>query len=329
MAMRSPRLHRYGFTLIELLVVIAIIGVLVGLLLPAVQAAREAARRSSCVANLKQIGLALLNHHSSKQHFPHGWWLSAPGPGMSPWNMRFSGSKFGWGSFVLPQLEEQAIYDTLSFTDTGSNTGLYGILMPAATAANGLNKKLPIFSCPSDTLAPSGYRGYGTSNYVGCYGTSNNNRGQYVGGFTADGIFFTNSKVAMKDITDGTSNTILAGEITSDQKMWQYYSGGTGSGPTTGGGLWPGVPQQIKMDNLVVRDVHPSHPINVLLPQATIQTGAGDSDGFGSRHPGGAVFVFCDGSVHFLNENIQSSSSPLGTYQRLGSKSDGLPVGDY
>lgn len=320
--------HR-AFTLVELLVVIAIIGVLIGLLLPAVQAARESARRTTCVANLKQIGLALLNHHSSQQHFPRGWWLSAPGPGLTTWDMRFGGSKFAWGSFVLPQLEQQTIYDKLSFIDTGSNTGAYGILMPTASASNGLDKKLPVFSCPSDTLVSTGYRGYGTSNYVGSYGTSNDNRGQGVGGFTADGIFFTNSKVAIKDITDGTSNTILAGEISSAQKMWQYYAANTASGPTTGGGIWAGIPQQIKMDNLVVRDMHPSHPINVLLPEATLTNSLGDSDGFGSKHPGGATFVFCDGSVHFLSENIQSSSSPLGTYQRLGSKSDGLVVGDY
>jgi len=320
---RFPR----GFTLVELLVVIAIIGTLVGLLLPAVQAARESARQASCKNNLKQIGLAMLAHHDARKRFPAGYSLTVdysldPNPANLHFAHRFQTNPFSWGMFLLPYLEESQVYDRHASLLADPNAR-----MPAASATNGLATRPNVFACPSDTLARTGAGGFGSSNYVGCYGSANEFFGQQVGRFTGvNGVLFWNSAVTLKDITDGGSKTILVGEVSSKQRHWKdgvgFYNGG----------LWPGIGHYLKHDGLVFRDTHPNHPINSELPDAHMNTfggGNGDHDGFGSRHGGGAQFVFCDGSVRFLNENIHSSSSPLGTFQRLGDRADGLTVNPF
>ena len=103
--MSARRKHRCGFTLIELLVVIAIIAVLIALLLPAVQQAREAARRSQCKNNLKQMGLGLHNYHETMNTFPMG---------MSGWPFTLDGELWGWGTMILPQLDQSTLYNSLS-----------------------------------------------------------------------------------------------------------------------------------------------------------------------------------------------------------------------
>ena len=321
----SPRTR--GFTLVELLVVIAIIGVLIGLLLPAVQAAREAGRRSACSNNLKQIGLAMHAHLDARQCFPAGYSLTVdyskdPNPANLHFAHRFELAPFSWGMFLLPHLEEAALYGQHASLLVDPNAR-----MPAPTVANGLSTRPKVFACPSDTLPVVGPRNYGSSNYVGNYGNNNDFFGQQVGRFTGvTGVLFWNSAVKPKDITDGMSQTLLVGEVSSLQRHWKdgtgFYSGAT----------WPGVAHYLKHDGLVFRDTHPNHPINSRLPDTHMNTyggGNGDHDGFGSLHPGGAQFVLCDGSVRMLNENIHSTSSPLGTYQRLGNKADGLPIGGF
>jgi len=287
--------------------------VLVGLLLPAVQQAREAARRSACQNKLKQIGLAMHSYVDARGHLPAGLSLT-PDPTITPWEHRSLAQRFGWGFFALPYLEENTIYDehAAALADPDAE-------MPSPGGS--LNQKVGVYRCPSDPELPTQTaRGYGSSNYVGCYGRTNDHRGQAVGPFTGGGgVLFTTSAVKFKDITDGLSQTILGGEVSSQQRHWD--------GPV--GGAWLGGPRYLKGDALFFRDTHASHPINVQLPDATIQNSVGDQNGFGSRHPGAAHFVFCDGSTHFIDENIASSSSPLGTYQRLGHKSDGLTVGDF
>jgi len=306
-----------AFTLIELLVVIAIIGVLVGLLLPAVQQAREAARRSTCQTKLKQIGLAMHGYYDGNGHLPAGLSLT-PDPTKSPWEHRGLARRFGWGFFILPYLEETALYDR--------HAGLVvdpDAQMPPTwpnNPPNGLERKIEIYSCPSDPDLPQHIRWYGTSNYVGCYGRTHEHRGQGVSNFSGvSGVLYATSAVQFKEITDGLSQTILAGEVSSQQRHWNNGVGGS----------WPGDPNSLKFDGMVFRDTHPNHPINVQLPDATINNGFADHDGFGSLHPGGTHFVFCDGSTHFIDQNIDSASSPLGTYQRLGDKADGLTVGDF
>jgi prepilin-type N-terminal cleavage/methylation domain-containing protein len=328
---RHPVSNRRGFTLVELLVVIAIIGVLIGLLLPAVQAARESARRSRCQNNLKQLGLAMHSYHDARNKLPPGYMLVPDSSLGSPWNHRNLQRRFGWGMLLLPYLEESSLYDqhAAAIADPAG-------IMPSPSATNGLRSRPSVFVCPSDTLPVVtlwGGRDYGSSNYVGCYGRTNEMSGQNVGNFdAATGVLHATSKVGFKEITDGTSQTILLGEVSSLERHWGTTIAAANNCPGFLGGIWAGIPHELKYDGLVLRDTHPDHPINSRLPTSQLDSGnggRGDHDGFGSQHPGGALFVFCDGSVRFLNQNIQSSSSPLGTYQRLGDKADGLPVGDY
>ena len=310
--------RRRAFTLIELLVVIAIIAILIALLLPAVQQAREAARRSQCRNNLKQIGVAMHNYNQTYGMLPPGWVIT-PKSGVSDGNMRFVGRLYGWGTFILPYLDLADIYNKQDFNQRDVNNcggacpnSNWGAMLDP-TKDNGLATRPDVYHCPSDFLEVTGSQGYGTSNYVGCYGRGNELRGQNTNWGKLSGVFYCNSSVGPADIKDGMSNTIMAGEISSSQKQWSY---------SRGGGIWPGVPDQHKHNVLVVRDTHPNHPMNTTMPDTSVN----DCDGFGSLHQGGAHFLFCDGAVRFLSESIDSSSSPLGTYQKLGDKRDGLAV---
>jgi prepilin-type N-terminal cleavage/methylation domain-containing protein/prepilin-type processing-associated H-X9-DG protein len=317
--------RRRAFTLVELLVVIMIIGLLVGLLLPAVQAARESGRQSRCQNNLKQLGLAMHNYHDARKCLPPGIRLpyDAAITDQTPWGYRFSDRFYSWGMFLLPYLEETTLYDKSASSVQDPNAK-----MASPSAANGLKTRPAVFACPSDdlpvTLLWSG-RDYGTANYVGCYGRTNDFYGQNVGNFTGvSGVLHPRSKVKMNDITDGTSQTIMLGEVSSLERHWDFAAGWIGA-------YWAGVPHYMKYDGMVLRDTHPDHPINSRLSDTQLSTangGRGDHDGFGSRHPGGATFVFCDGTVRFLSENIDSSSS-IGTYQRLGDKADGRTIQPY
>jgi len=328
-----------AFTLIELLVVIAIIGVLVGLLLPAVQTAREASRRAACQNKLKQLGLAVHNYADANKKLPPGYrFVIPPGTASPVFNtLRSSGlGAWAWSAFLLPYLEESAIYDqhAASLSDPA------GMAPYPGSEANGLGARPAVFSCPSDAELPIQGRGnYGTSNYVANYGahyensaltTLGHHGGQGVGYLITEswrwghlGVFHGNSAYRWKDITDGTSSTIMLGEVSQLDRDWRYINYAS---EKQGGGRWPCIHSQLKDDGLLMRDVHPDHPINTRFPDAMDWNY--QHDGFGSLHPGGAMFVFCDGSTHFLDANIDSSSS-LGTYQRLGMRADGLPVGDY
>src|SRR5262245_2499007 len=203
--------RRSGFTLIELLVVIAIIVVLIGLLLPAVQKVREAAARIKCANNLKQIGLALHMHHDQNNRFPPAW--SAPGLGPG----------WGWSAYILPQLEQDALYQQLQVATTTFGPPGATYITAADIPSTLPQLKLDVFRCPSDTGPDKNpERGnFGMSNYRGVAGvydvpvpnpyTLNQDKG---------GILFQNSRIRVFDITDGTSNTMVVCEI--------RYEGGTG-----------------------------------------------------------------------------------------------------
>jgi prepilin-type processing-associated H-X9-DG protein len=324
------------------LVVIAIIGVLIGLLLPAVQAAREAGRRSACANKIKQIGLAMHNHLSANKVFPAGFVLTGTTPTLVPHCLndaiRFEGNQVAWGALILPFLEMQDVYDRITFWEKSFNGIMLGRLVNSAGGEHG--RSLPVYSCPSDVLprrrrtndlllghvASAG--SFGPSNYVGNYGRGDDMRGQLCGGPAPNGALFMNSKIDSRNVLDGMSKTLLVGEVSTDQKHWSYYLTNNSNLDGQGAGVWAGVPRELKYDGMVLRDVHPSHPVNSQLPQASIEGNEGQ-DGFGSKHPGGASFLFCDGAVRFINQNIDSSSSPLGAYQRLGDRADGLPVSGY
>jgi prepilin-type N-terminal cleavage/methylation domain-containing protein/prepilin-type processing-associated H-X9-DG protein len=191
-----------AFTLVELLVVIAIIGLLVALLLPAIQNAREAARRTQCVNNLKQLGIALNNHVSAREVFPPAA-VSKPFPNFPSHPQSF----YRWSALahLLPYMEEQSLHDLLDLS--------YPLYMPGAgypiSDRNrlGISKSLPEFLCPSD-LGEAVKEQMGPTNYVVCSGSG-------VGGgtpFKTDGIFFVNSATKFANITDGSSNTIAVSE---------------------------------------------------------------------------------------------------------------------
>ncbi len=308
---------RRGFTLVELLVVIAIIGLLVGLLLPAVQAARETARRSQCTNNLKQIGLALLNYHDSQGCFPPGYLDGNKVATSTPDND--VGPGWGWAAFILPQLEQQNIYNQINF----------GQGIAHVSNATLVQTALPFYQCPSDPLQDSiaiydvsmtaPIATVAHSNYVGCNGWEECywNAGGAGNGGGADGLtggmgqegnglFYRNSRYTVASVTDGLSNTIFVGERSGD------HSPSTWTGAVTGGlcpawmaGQTPNSPPPgPAYDNTDYAEALVlAHGNGTHLPSADFPIF--DPDTFYSMHAGkGANFLFGDGSVRFLTSSI-------------------------
>lgn len=294
-----PRNSARGFTLIELLVVIAIIAVLIALLLPAVQQAREAARRSQCKNNLKQIGLALHNYHDIANGFPQGW-VGVNSIGQAD---VFGGNGWGWASRILPQMDQGPLYNTLNFSRP----------MTHASHAAARVTQVPAYRCPSDVgelvwtinddsgtalaqLASANYVGsFGISDIDSCESLSPPNR------CLGEGMLFHNSFVRMADITDGLSNTYLAGEHKSDLSL-DWHS------------TWLGVVPQGEeafVRILATADHTPNHP-------------AAHIDDYSSHHIGGAHFLMGDGAVRFISTNIDG-----GIFQGLATRAGGEVVGEF
>ena len=292
-------MRRHGFTLVELLVVIAIIAILIALLLPAVQAARAAARRLQCANNLKQVGVALHNYHSVHSVFPVGFW----GNLYIPVNQE---DGWAWGTFILPYLEQGDINEAFDFSlDSYRN---FTVNRQAAA------HHVQVYICPDDPQAPE---------LVGCCGDwmQGSHRHEdvamtnlagvtgaiYLDGFgwyrgdernasdivVNNGLLYWDSKVRIVHITDGTSHTLAVGETAGGGpashrahywvtfNVMSTYRGI--NGPLTVPGGWS----------------NPSDP----YIWWQIENG-----NFSSYHPsGGAHFVFADGSVHFLSENIDQT----------------------
>src|SRR6185437_1055751 len=190
----------HGFTLVELLVAIAIIGLLVALLIPSIQAARESARRIQCFNNLRQLGIALQNYHDISRRFPSGYLSGSDSAGND------IGPGWGWSAFLLPQVEQATAQQTLNFN------------LPVEAAQNSAGRmlSLPVFLCPSDVAKPTWQVNAGPpnnspictiaeSNYVGVFGTTEP-------GVDGDGVFFRDSSIGLRDILDGSSNTLMVGE---------------------------------------------------------------------------------------------------------------------
>jgi prepilin-type N-terminal cleavage/methylation domain-containing protein len=334
---------RVGFTLIELLVVIAIIAILIALLLPAVQQAREAARRTQCKNNLKQIGLAQHNYHDVYGMFaPASVHNANPAVigGVSSVQGDLPPVAWGWGSLLLPFLEQTNLYDQMG---VGSRT-LHEMMSDPSPTSGALLSRTPlsVYRCPSD-IAPevnngetrhfrSEYRAamgnperawVGTSNYICISGPRFAHSLNYIGnnrdGF---GIMMGSASIGIRDVTDGTSNTMMIGE-----RDWLCTAG-----------VWVGTNRydndgRSGMGNIMgaaQNNTKINHPLNPAVDHC--------HKGFGSKHTGGAQFVFSDGSVHFISETINfnssgaTSTSPgnnMGTYQRLLRRNDGLPLGEF
>ena len=297
--------HRRAFTLIELLVVIAIIAVLIGLLLPAVQKVRDAAARAQCQNNLKQIGLAFQNYHDAQKQFPPGY---ASGVGASGED---TGHGWGWAAFILPHMEQQPLFAQINFA--------LPIEAPQHAAARTTTVKS--YQCPSDSppptipAGPASASGQVTSvtcqlapaSYTGCFGVGEP-------GVDGDGVFFRNSKVRIGDITDGTSQTLVAGERSYrySQTAWVGSVTGTKAVPSPGSPLF---------------DVY--DPANFVLSHVGEMTAGAarpfEINNFSSGHTGGAMFAFADGHVRFL-----TSGTDYPTLKALATRSGGETItGDY
>lgn len=313
MSRRSVPSHR-AFTLVELLVVIAIIGVLIALLLPAVQAAREAARRAQCANNLKQMGLALHNHLDSKGAFPAGH-SGADGGGI-PWGGPVTGHAASAFVLMLPFLEAQVLGDMARF-DVGGIFNWYLSGWYTGERKELTTMRPPVFVCPSSTAEPIVTEAYkhsgfaqseyesGTGTYATCHGTYGPGlkfkpENSDVSAITLSGntgMFVYGLQRAPRHITDGLSNTFAVGEIKDPHtligySLWAYGSRHECSMRTcynllnekTGKGTY-----SIRHETWH----NPEYPKSM-----------GYNGAFASEHPTGANFLLGDGSVTFINDNI-------------------------
>lgn len=339
---------RRGFTLIELLVVIAIIAVLIALLLPAVQQAREAARRAQCQNNLKQLALAMHNYQSTYGTFPAMACRMQLGINSTP---------YSWVISILPMIEKGPMYQAMQ-------TEMTTVGLPQPWTTNGRpfvenvwTTDIPALICPSDRAPTDRSESPSLLNYKACVGddyfqnhflpTSNSTYSR--------GIFQFGRWVSFSAITDGTSNTVLLGEMVGggspsdvlggvalNMKAWNPAACIARINPTTGqltppvragfrpvgGRAWDGRPYFSAFATMVP----PNGP--------SCQWGGGDGNEhmgtLSSHHPGGALVAMADGSVQFISENINTGNlavddipdpgsrpSPYGTWGALGSMAGG------
>lgn len=278
--------NKRAFTLVELLVVIAIIGVLVGLLLPAVQAAREAARRMSCSNNLAQLGLATHNYEFSMEHLPSGV-INPDGPIRS----EPIGQHVSYLVQLLRYVEQQGIADNFD-VDAG-----------AYADANAAVRSMVVttFHCPSSAWTMNEDESAALTNYAGCHHHEE-------APIAADntGLLHLNSKVRYGEIYDGSSNTILFGEMLPYGNSLGWVSGTRATLRNTG--------TLINASN-----VGQSGRVGRELPEGADELWVG---GFASHHPGGAQFCFADGSIRFLTDTIDPDF-----YKNLGHHADGAMMG--
>jgi prepilin-type N-terminal cleavage/methylation domain-containing protein len=286
---------RRGFTLVELLVVIAIIGILVGMLFPAIQAVREAARRTSCKNNIRQLGLAMHNYESARQHFPPGWDTLG-------WT---------WATHALPYIEQQNLYDTLDRSEIFlGNWDFAGGPNTLAAAAHINPLRCPSSPVPKNVTfnaipdrAPTEYRGN-----AGRLATSDDTSTMVSGTkslemLDLDGIFHGCSKIRFKDVTDGMSHTVVVAESLTDpdfskdgQAMDHWGIGSPQIDPCQCDGGTGGTEFSEVVGTGYFR-------MNLRLREPA-STGYAMEMSFGAYHPGGMHICLGDGSTHFIDENM-------------------------
>jgi prepilin-type N-terminal cleavage/methylation domain-containing protein/prepilin-type processing-associated H-X9-DG protein len=302
--------HRNAFTLVELLVVIAIIGILMALLLPAVQMAREAGRRASCNNNLKQIGLAMQNHHATLNAFPVA---------RNPFPLVHSSL-----SRLLPYCEQSNVQNLID----------YKLPLSAPVNVNASQQAISFFLCPSDSTTGQvpGMLDAG-SNYV-----ANNGSGTVAYGLIAsgDGVF-TQSKLGFKNLTDGSSNTAAFSEsllglgTATGQNPRLEVLEIAGGGDTTpaacasASGTWSGKRGGKWIDGHYGNTLY-NHFYTPNPPQWDCGNGS-HNKGLStarSNHIGGVNVLFCDGSVRFANNNID-----LNVWRAASTRGGGEVAGEF
>ncbi|GAA4440085.1 DUF1559 domain-containing protein [Bremerella cremea] len=312
-----------GFTLVELLVVIAIIGVLIALLLPAVQQAREAARRMQCSNNLKQVGIALHNYHDVVRTLPPG-------------SLRLTGHGNSFWVHILPHLEAGNVYDKIPAMQwfwLGSTSS-----SSAATRAAFANFNPVWLNCPSSSL-PDTTNQQGTevaiADYIAIAGAEGHQtcdpNNQDMGLVCGGGMLVPNIVHGFRDATDGTSNTMVVGESSGRS----FNSSGAIVDPRNSrssgfqmGKNYNTIPKG--PDSWYISHIHSRrcynfttvvYPIGHNTYNGTTQGNDRCNAPLNSEHPGGAQFLFLDGSVHFLPETTQ-----LALLKNLANRDDGNVV---
>jgi len=302
-----------GFTLIELLVVIAIIAVLIALLLPAVQQAREAARRTQCKNNLKNLGLALHNYHDVTGVFPYAW----------------GRNEELWSAMILPQMDQAPLYNTLVWAYPGGGNAANiaacqavipihrcpSMVQPLRGDYNGITGRVPVsYRVVADSLASSDDNSTRPAPYnTAAYGSLER--------FPLNGIMYGCSSTSLRDVLDGSSNTLMVGEsytdvdYTKDGQGMDYWAMFAPQIDNWQPGAVTGTEYTEAAGSTVVRINARLDPTvhGVLMEMA-----------FGSYHVGGAHFAMADGSVRFLSENMD-----LTLYQSLATIKGGEVVGEF
>lgn len=322
--------QRRAFTLIELLVVIAIIAILIALLLPAVQQAREAARRTQCKNNLKQIGLAMHNYHDVHRCLPAAQYFCRTQPcnGRQP-----LGPGWFWSYSILPFMDQSPVFNQFDVD----------LLLNHPINVGTISNNIPAFGCPSDASRRLHIPPFGPGNATAGLRLATTsyavNGGAFHDSFThrdvsetwKNGVFARDSRIKFRDITDGTSNTIMAGETISYDFNWDPSLYGMFNVPSG------------KACCTYSSARHGNRPLN----PAKSSPNTIKREGFSSFHEGGAQFVLCDGAVRFVSENIDTSSrqrngttindlfdqanngADFRTYQRLFARNDGYVLGEF